>query len=202
MDDRYLIVGIGGTARQNSSTERALRRALAAARDADAETVLLAGPDLDLPLYDPGKADRTPAARRLVALLRDCDGVILASPGYHGSLSGTIKNAIDYVEDLRADSRPYLDERAVGCIAGAHGWQAAGSTLAALRSIVHALRGWPTPMGAALNTGTVLFADDGEVLDDTTRAQLELVGRQVVAFARAHRSSRSNPTHRETLAAE
>jgi len=57
---------------------------------------------------------------------------------YHGSLSGLIKNALDSLEPLRDDVRPYLDGRAVGCIVVADGWQACGSALASLRGIVHA----------------------------------------------------------------
>ncbi len=47
--------------------------------------------------------------------------------------------------------------RSVGLIATAYGWQATGSTLATLRSIVHALRGWPTPLGAAINSSGGIF---------------------------------------------
>ena len=72
--------------------------------------------------------------------------IIVASPAYHGGVSGLVKNALDYVEDLRDAKRPYLDGRAVGCIACAGGWQAAVATLTGLRSISHALRGWPTPL--------------------------------------------------------
>ena len=47
----------------------------------------------------------------------------------------------------------------------ADGWQACGSALAHLRSIVHALRGWPTPMGVTFNPSAgKLFDDDGEPL--------------------------------------
>ena len=53
------------------------------------------------------------------------------------------------------------------------------STLLTLRSIVHALRGWPTPMGATIRTYQGLFSPDGECLEDRARMQLELVGAQV-----------------------
>ena len=77
--------------------------------------------------------------------------MIVGSPGYHGTLSGLVKTALDYVEQLSKDERAYLDGLPVGLIATAAGWQAAVSTLQALRTIVHSLRGWPTPMGVAVN---------------------------------------------------
>jgi FMN reductase len=66
-------------------------------------------------------------------------------------MSGLVKNAIDYLEELRNDDPPYLDGKPVACVAIANGWQAAVNTLTALRATVHALRGWPTPYGVTLN---------------------------------------------------
>jgi FMN reductase len=89
----------------------------------------------------------------------------------------------------------YFDGLAIGCIACAGGWQAAGPTLAALRSIAHALRGWPTPLGAMLNTSTKLFDERGTCLDLSAKMQLETVGRQVAQFAKLHLiNRRKNPT--------
>jgi FMN reductase len=179
-----VVVGIGGTTRDGSSTQRALEVALAAAAAAGAETALLTASDLDLPMFSPESRTRTDRSRRLVLEVQRADGVIVASPGYHGTISGLVKNALDYLEDLRDDPRPYLDGRAVGTIATALGWQASVSTLAALRSIAPSLRGWPTPMGAALNTRAGALDDDGNWADEAARFQLETVGRQVVEFAR------------------
>ena len=107
----------------------------------------------------------------------------MASPGYHGAISGLVKNALDYAEDLRDDRRPYLDGCAFGTIACANGWAATMHTITALRGIAHALRAWPTPMAAALNTAENLFDDTGRIVDPKARQQLELVGYQVVEFA-------------------
>lgn len=180
-----LVVGIGGTSREGSSTDCALIAALAAAEAAGARTCFFGGTFLArLPLYDPGVAIRTEEQRQLVSAVREADGLIVASPGYHGSVSGLVKNALDLLEDLREDERPYLDERAVGCIVTAFGWQASGTTLTAMRSIVHALRGWPTPLGAALNTAERIFDATGACTDEKSAVQLAIVGRQVVEFCR------------------
>ena len=174
-----LIVGLGGTVRPGSSTERALAAALDHARAAGARTELFDGGALDLPLFPAYGDARSDAALRLVDALRRADGVLVASPGYHGSVSGQVKNALDYAEDLADDARPYLSGRAVGCIATAAGWQAAVTTLTALRGIVHALRGWPTPLGVAINP-----ADDA---DNRSDEQLKAQALQVVEFARRWR---------------
>lgn len=188
MKTRPMIVGIGGTVLPGSSTEQALTLALAAAEQAGARTRLFGAAELSrLPHYlTPGYADSA-EARDMIDAIRQADGLIIASPGYHGTISGLIKNAIDYLEETAKDDRVYLDNLPVGLIATAYGWQATGSTLAALRSIVHALRGWPTPLGAAINTAGGVFAD-GVCSDPSAARQLNLVGEQVVAFARLHHS--------------
>jgi FMN reductase len=177
------VVGIGGSLREDSQSERALRIVLAGAEEAGAKVTTISGTDLVLPFYDPALAERPPAARRLIEEIRHADGVVLVSPGYHGTISGLVKNALDYLEDLRADGRPYLDGRAVGCIAAASGWQAAVTTLTALRSIVHALRGWPTPLGAAVNSAEVLFDSAGGCSNEQVATALRTIGHQVVEFA-------------------
>ena len=182
---RPLIVGIGGTTRPGSSSERALVLSLQAAQAAGAQTRLLGGEFLGrLPIFSP--ADQAPTAEQaeLAAAVQAADGVIVASPGYHGSISGVIKNALDTLEMLRTDDRPYLTDRAVGCVITADGWQAAGTTLTALRSIVHALRGWPTPFGAALNATTSLFDAEGGCIEAKDAWQLATVGEQVLDFAK------------------
>jgi len=180
---RPLILGVGGTPRAGSVTERALAVSLRAAEAVGADTMMISGPDLLLPIYTPGATSRTPEANNLINAFRSCDAIILASPAYHGSLSGLMKNVLDYAEDLRPDARMYFDGVAVGLIACAGGWQAAVQTMGALRSIVHSLRGWPTPLGATINTSAPLFDNSGECIDHSSKFQLETVGRQVVEFA-------------------
>ena len=173
-----MIVGFGGTTRPGSSSEQALRTVLDATGE---ETELFAASDLDFPLYAPGVTAPDARVNRFLDALRRADGIVIASPGYHGGVSGLVKNAIDWVEELRADERPYFDGRPVGLIVVADGWQATVTTLQSLRSIVHALRGWPTPLGVAVNAADP-SADPAQ--------QLELLAAQVAS------RSRTAPLHR------
>jgi FMN reductase len=157
------------------------------ARRQGAEVAAFTGPDLVAPLYDPGAANVSDGMARMIAALRAADGIILASPGYHGGISGTIKNALDYTEEMAGDARCYFDGRAVGCIATAAGWQATGATLNALRGIVHALRGWPTPLGVMLNSSEPLFDDARGCVATQTEASLAAMTDQVLDFARMRR---------------
>jgi len=162
-----------------------MRHVLSAAQRRGARTKLISGALLQLPLYQPDNPERGEGARFLVAELALADGIVLGSPGYHGSISGLVKNALDYAEDLRSDSRPYFSGRAVGCIATAGGWPGAVNTLGALRDIVHALRGWPTPLGAAINATENVFDAQGLCLVPRIAQILDLMADEVLSFARA-----------------
>jgi FMN reductase len=145
------IVAIGGTVRTTSSTGRALQAALRLAEARGARTTLLSGAAIDFPNFDPEAETAAPVAA-FVEVLRSADAIVIGSPGYHGSFSGLVKNALDHVELTARDPRPYFTDLPVGVIATAAGWQAAVTTLTALRAVVHALRGWPTPLGVAINS--------------------------------------------------
>jgi FMN reductase len=177
------VVALGGSVRGGSTTDNVLRFALSVAAAAGARTHHLGGLELNLPMYAPEGHERTPAARVLVSELRKADGIIIGSPSYHGCISGYVKNALDYAEDLRNEPSPYFDGRAVGCIAVASGWHGAMSTLDTLRSIVHALRGWPTPLGVPVVAPPPLFDPQGVCLIPKVRDQIEIMARQVVTFA-------------------
>ncbi|MDO8212013.1 NADPH-dependent FMN reductase [Conexibacter sp. CPCC 206217] len=190
-EPRPLIIGVGGTTRDDSSSERAVRAVLREAAAVGADTEMFGAARIEFPMYAPERPGRVPAAVTFVEAVRRADGLVIASPGYHGGLSGLVKNALDYIEDLRADERPYLDGRAVGCVACAYGWQATTTTLVSLRSVVHALRGWPTPLGIAMNSANRVFAEDGSIADEAVAAQTRLLATQVVRFARLHAAAGS-----------
>lgn len=179
------IVGIGGTTRPGSSGERMTRAVLAAAARRGARTQMFGGAELQgLPHFAPESAERTPEQTSFVEAVRSADGVVICSPGYHGGVSGLVKNAIDLLEDLRDDHRSYLDGRAVGLIAVAAGWQACGTTLSAMRDIVHALRGWPTPLGITVNTAAQSpFGENGEIADSGVAGLIEQQVAQIMGFA-------------------
>lgn len=183
------MLAIGGSTRAGSTTEAALRIAAEGAADAGADVRFVTGPDLLMPMYDGRADDVDPARQRLVEGVRWADGLLVASPGYHGAVSGLVKNALDHIEDLRVGpdgtptDTPYLEGVGVGCVAVAQGWQAGVSTLHQLRTIVHALRGWPTPLGVVINTGQ-------DTVEASTDA-LRIVGSQVAEFARMRQALRA-----------
>lgn len=179
---RPKIVGIGGTGREGSGTEKALTKALLEAEREGADVQLLGGAALGgLPLFDPWSTEANSAQAAFLDAVRTADGLILASPAYHGSISGIIKNALDTLELTAKEPLPYFAEKPVGTIITAYGWQGCGTALVAMRTIVHALRGWPTPFGATINSAA--SAQAGETVVTRDDEALAIVARQVTHFA-------------------
>lgn len=193
---RVRILGLGGSLRQPSESETALRMALRGAEEAGAETEIITADGLALPLYPSSEMDAHPGVAALLDAARRADGLILASPAYHGTMSGALKNALDYLQFLADDDPPYLDGRAIGVVATGVGTQAAVQTVNALRDVAHALRAWPTPLGVAIHDAGQLL-HDGEVSDERTAALLRTLGKQVVEFALARHALRASGFLRE-----
>ncbi len=178
------IVGFGGTFREQSSSERLVRAVLADCETLGASTEMYDGPMLAaLPHFNPESPARSDGQAAFVDAVRKADALVIGTPGYHGGVSGLVKNAIDLLEDTRSDARVYFDGMPVGLIVSAAGWQAGGVTLAALRGIIHAMRGWPTPSGIALNSiEQKPFGPDGEWVLDGVRDQVRLQASQLMGF--------------------
>ncbi|MFT4053616.1 MAG: NAD(P)H-dependent oxidoreductase [Novosphingobium sp.] len=181
---RRKVVGLGGTFRQASSSERIVRAVLAECERLGADCVMFDGPTLArMPHFNSEDPARTSEQTELLEQVRGADAIVIGSPGYHGGYSGLVKNAIDLLEDLRADVRPYWDGRPVGIVVTAAGWQGCGTTLSALRDVVHAMRGWPTPAGITINSVEQRpFDENGSIVEPRVAAAVTAQAQQIMTF--------------------
>ncbi|HEY1013802.1 MAG TPA: NADPH-dependent FMN reductase [Herpetosiphonaceae bacterium] len=181
------IVGIGGTLRPNSTSRIALELALQAARAAGASTELLDLNRIRLPFYEPDLSleEHGPAAVEFVAAARRADAFILSTGGYHGTMAGVTKNALDFLEFMARDERPYLTGRIAGVLATAGGELAAVNAINGLVNAVHALRGTVAPLFVPLSRSWELFDAAGELGNAHLAARLEQLGTLVAQSAAA-----------------
>jgi FMN reductase len=176
------VVLIGGSLRAGSVSADALAACDMLARGRGATTTVLRAADLVLPLYEPDVELRTPQARRLVDAIRAADAIVIATPTYHGGMSGLLKNCLDYVEDTAKDEAAYLDGRVVGCVAVGWSDHGAATAVADLRNTVLSLRGWPTPMGVTINSLEVGLAN-GVLAERKASRRLTIMLDQLFHFA-------------------
>ena len=98
------IVGIGGSLRTNSYSQIALNIAAERVEALGAEMEILDIRLLQLPFCN-GEDDYPgyPDVERLRNTVKQADALILATPEYHGGVSGVLKNVLDLMDFEQLD---------------------------------------------------------------------------------------------------
>ncbi len=185
MVNEIKVVGIGGSlskASRASSSLAALKIALEGAAESGVRTELFDLRELDLPMYMPD-GEATDAVLRLCEAVYEADGLIWSSPLYHGTISGTFKNALDWLELLGKRQPAYLTDKVVGLISTAGGTQGL-QAVNTMEFIVRALRGWSVPLVIPIPQAWRVFDDKGNTKDQKISEQLRSLGQEVSRAAR------------------
>jgi FMN reductase len=78
---------------------------------------------LDLPMYNPDNDQPTQSARLLIESCYAADGLLWSSPIYQGTISGALKNSLDWLQLLGDREPPFLHDKVIGLISAAGGTQ-------------------------------------------------------------------------------
>ncbi len=179
-----LILGLGSGLRGESHSLVALKVALEGAEKAGGQTELIDLQTLRLPFYEPHKslADYPSEVKTFIEKIARADGYLWSSPAYHGTVSGMVKNALDFIEFLSDRKPPYLDGKPVGLISTAGGTMAAVTTIQALIHTAHALRAWVVPLTIAIPQAWRFIDEQGRLKDPALEDRLKLLGDELVKF--------------------
>ena len=154
------IIGIGGSLRTNSYTQLALQIAAQRVEALGAEVEILDLRQLKLPFCDGAKEyPEYTDVQRLQDTVRNGDGLILATPEYHGGVSGVLKNALDLM------SFNELSGKVTGLIS-VLGGQSNSNALNDLRLIMRWVHGWVIPEQIAVGQAWGAFSPEGKLLDE------------------------------------
>lgn len=187
MAKQLKVVGLGGSMGGVSSSLAALKIALEGAAEAGAETRLLDVRALDLPMYAPDMSDAPESVAEMCEAVYEADGLLWSSPLYHGTISGSFKNVLDWLELLRAREPAYLTDKVVGLISTAGGTQGL-QAVNTMEFVVRALRGWAVPLVIPIPQAWRVFDSEGKMQDETVSEQLRALGREVTRAARSFAS--------------
>lgn len=166
------IVGISGSLRDGSHTRNALDIALEKTKTEGAETELIDLEEINMDVFNPDE-DRNPEVEEAAKSLQEADGIILATPMYHGSYSSPIKTFIDHMgfDEFR--------DKTVGLL-GVSGGSFPITALEHLRTVCKSLDAWVLPHEAAIPEAGDAFEDG---LDDDLRRRIDELGEKMVRFA-------------------
>lgn len=184
------ILAFAGSLREHAYSKRVVKTAMRGAEKAGAEVTFVDLRDYPMPIYDSDAHERDgfdANALKFQKLLAEHDGFLIASPEYNGSLSGALKNAIDWAS--RASGEYKQIEAFKGKCAAI--MTASPGAFGGLRCLGH-LRGVLTimlvnvlPSEIAVGNVKAMFDGDGEAMtDEKMRGILENLGASLVDMLR------------------
>ena len=177
-NDSIRITGICGSLSRDGATKKALAIALKGAAEYNAETALLELRDFNLPFYGSVPQDEYPPdVIQLRQALKASQGIILATPEYHGTLTGALKNMLDLM------TIEEFETKIIGLVGVAGGHIGAINALNTMKTICRNLHCWVLPQEVSIASSAQAFNDDGTVKDPEIEERLLNVGRQLVKFA-------------------
>lgn len=154
------IVGIGGSLRTDSYSMQALNIAAERAQTMGAEVQVLDLKDMNLPFCDGGSDyPDYPDVEVMRKAVTAANGLIIATPEYHGSVSGVIKNALDLM------SFEHIDGKVTGVIS-VLGGQPNSNALNDMRVIMRWVHAWVIPEQIAIGQAWNAFDKEGKLKDE------------------------------------
>lgn len=176
------IVGIAGSLRPDSNSYQALMQAVQRVQALGAEVEILDLRKMNLPFCDGGdEYPDYPDVEKLREAVKQADGIILATPEYHGSVSGVLKNALDLM------SFEHLSGKVAGLIS-VLGGQSNNNALNDLRIILRWVHGWVIPEQIAVGQAWKAFGPEGKLLDEKLSQRFDQFAQSLVENTRKLRS--------------
>lgn len=168
------VVAVCGSFRENSRTRIVLNESLAATRAAGGQTELIDLQAYDLPNLNSVESEPA-AATEFKETIEGADSVLLGTPNYHGSYSGSLKNALDYC------GREEFSGTTVGLVEVAAG-DFPGSALVHLRTVSRTLRAWTLPTEVAIPDSHSMITESG-IRDSDLAERVHRLGAELVEYA-------------------
>jgi FMN reductase len=183
------ILGIAGSMRQGSYGTQILKMVLEEAKKYNTDTQILDLRHVNLPLYDPdntmlldkpstSKEDNNDNNNNNLATISNAlkwaDSIILSSPDYHGSMSGAMKNFLDYFWEEFAG-------KTFGYIVASH---EKGLTVAdQMRTAIRQCYGWSMPYNISIN-GEKDFDSKGILVNSALAKRLKMLARDLSVYGK------------------
>ena len=183
------ILSFAGSIRSESINKRLAKIAMRAAEAAGAEVTFADLADYQMPLYCPDWESKNGIPDEVIAfkeLMKSHQGFIISSPEYNGSLTGILKNTIDWM------TRPYADEPRMACFSGKIAGIVAASPgglgglrgLHHLRVILASIGTFVLPNQVAVGNSETNLVDDESIKDEKLQQAITNLSGELVRVIR------------------
>ena len=170
------VLGLAGEYRASSKSGMLVNAALNLAKSQGAEVVFWDLSEQPLPLVGEEGCWTHPNVQAFQALLSECDAFFLSSPEYHGTMSGVMKNTMDWMYDKHVGGKVFGLMSTLGGVTNSN-------TLNHMRIALRWLHGWPVPEQLAVGHVKEAFDEDGHLVDDSLKQRLESLVNSVLKAA-------------------
>ena len=165
------ILGVASSMRESSYSTRVLKLALEKAEKRETETKLLDLRELRLPMYHP-EQNSSLELDKVTEYVKWADAFVLASPDYHGSMSGVMKNFLDFFwSDFAGKTFGYI------CASHEKGL----TVMDQMRTAVRQCYGWSMPYGVSVNSDQD-FDKERNITNQNILSRIETVARDLVVY--------------------
>ena len=166
----FKVLGVGTSLREGASSTLALSIALDFAKKQGAETRLLDLKQTKLPLYDPTSNESLFEINKVRDDVNWSDALILSTPDYHGSMSGAMKNFLDYFWAEFAG-------KTFGYICASH--EKGLTAMDQMRTVVRQCYGWSIPYGISVSDSEDFV--NGKI-NPKLESRLDMLARDLVVY--------------------
>jgi NAD(P)H-dependent FMN reductase len=171
------VLGVSSSMREGSFGTRTVKIVLDTAQKYEAKTRLLELRKIGMPLFNPDSDSSIQSDMKLQKVTNDvnwADAYILVSPDYHGSISGAMKNFLDYYwEEFAGKTFGYI------CTSHEKGL----TVMDQMRTAVRQCYGWSLSYGISVN-GQEDFNKVGEVTNSLLDKRLRMLARDLVVYGK------------------
>ena len=106
-------------------------------------------------------------------LAQGSDAFVLSSPEYHGTMSGVMKNSLDWLYSKHTSGKVFG-------LVSTLGGQSSNNTLNHMRIAARWIHGWVTPEQVAVPHIKNAFDENGEINDDAIRNRISALSKSIV----------------------
>ncbi len=186
------ILAFAGSTRTASYNKQLVRFAADAARAAGAEVTLLDLRDFPMPLFDGDLEDQgglPENAKKLKAIFREHDALLIASPEYNSSITAVLKNSLDWISRGETDDEPALAAfrgKTAALLSASPGALGGLRGLVHLRAILGNIGVIVLPDQVAVSKAHEAFDEKGGIKDERSAKQVTRVAQGLVDFLKKH----------------
>ncbi len=180
------ILAFAGSTRTDSFNKKLIKVAVNAARNVGAQVTLIDLRDFPMPLYD-GDLEKEKGlpeqAKKFKKILLEHQGLLISSPEYNSSISGVLKNAIDWASRTESTEEAPLacfTNKVAGIMSASPGGLGGLRGLVHLRAILGNINVLVIPQQLAVTFADKAFDANGALIDEKQNKGVENISAALV----------------------